>query len=111
MPRTTITRSAVNLSGVDLTMEAADMLNGMQFQNNGNQVVLVDNLGVAPITVTIDFAPDRFGRDGNKIVTVPAGGQKFIGSFLTELYNQNGYVYLDFSDDTSVTVGVLSLYS
>jgi hypothetical protein len=111
LPRTTVARTTTNLTGIDLATQAADMVNGMQFQNNGNQSLFVDNLGISSISVTIDFAPDRFNRDGSKVVAVPAGEQKFIGPFIPELYNQGGYVHVDFSDDTSVTVGVLSLQS
>lgn len=111
MPRITVTRSQVSASGVELAMVAADAVNGMQFQNNGNQTLVVNNAGAAPITVTIDLAPDRFGRDGTKTVPVPAGDELMIGPFLPLLYNQGGYVFVDLDDDTSVTVGVISLYS
>jgi hypothetical protein len=111
LPRTTIARSTTKLSGADLSMVAADSVNGMQFQNNGNQALVVNNASAAGITVTIDFAADRHGRDGTKTISVGAGGEKYIGPFIPELYNQGGYVYVDFSADTSVTVGVLSLQS
>lgn len=111
MPRVTITRTSPNLSGTELIKVPADDVNGMQFQNNGNQILCVDNGGAAAVNVTIDMAPDKFGRDGSKIVAVPAGGQRFIGPFLPDQFNQGGFVYVDLSADTDVLVGVLSLQS
>ncbi|WP_342422886.1 hypothetical protein [Paenibacillus sp. FSL E2-0178] len=57
------------------------------------------------------MSTDKYGRTGQKVVSVPAGEQCFIGPFDAELYNQGGFVHVDFSVSTDILVGVLSLQS
>lgn len=112
MARTTLNHINALDSGVALTLSATDAINGMQFQNNGNQVLIVNNASAAAITVTVDFAADTFGRDGVRTISVAAGAEVVIGPFIPTLYNQGAaksYVHVDFSADTSVTAGVVSL--
>jgi hypothetical protein len=111
MPRTKIVRTTASLAGVEIGVIAANAVDGMEFQNNGNQVLFVDNGGGTSINVTIDMAPDQFGRDGSKVVAVPDGEQRFIGPFPPIPYSQDGNVHVDFSAATDVSVGVLSLQS
>lgn len=109
--RATLALSTVSLSGVELATVTPVVLDGVQFQNNGNQMLFVDNGGLASINVTVDMGADRYGRDGTKVIAIPAGEQRFIGPFNPNAYNQSGYVNVDFSDDDTVLVGVLSLQS
>lgn len=111
MPRATLVLSNVSLAGVVLATVTPIVLDGVQFQNNGKQILFVDNGGVAPINLTIDMDADRYGRDGTKVIAILAGEKRYIGPFLPLAYNQDGYVLVDFSAATSVLVGVLSLQS
>lgn len=109
MPRVTIPRTTVGLNGVEMSTIAADATDGMQFQNNGGQLMYVDNGGATSVDVTITMATDRYGRSGTKVISVPAAEQRYIGPFLIEPYNHDGSVHVDVSDETDVLVGVLSL--
>lgn len=111
MARATITRSTASLTGVELATQTANSADDMQFQNNGSQLLFVDNGSGGAVNVTIPMCPDKYGRTGQRVVSVPAGEQKFIGPFDTELYNQTGCVHVDFSVSTDILVGVLSLQS
>lgn len=111
MARATIVRATASLAGVELVTQAANSVDDMQFQNNGSQLLYVDNGSGAAVNVTIPMCPDKHGRTGQKVVAVPAGEQIFIGPFDAELYNQAGYVHVDFSVSTDILVGVLSLQS
>ena len=111
MARVTIARSTVTLSGLELATADANSADGMQFQNNGNQILFVDNGSGSSIDVTIDMAADQYGREGSKVVAVPAGEQRFIGPFPPTPFSQNGYVTVDFSASEDVEVAVLSLQS
>jgi hypothetical protein len=109
MPRVVIPRTAAGLNGVELSTIAADDTDGMQFGNNGGQLLYVDNGSESSIDVTITMVTDRFGRSGTKVVAVPAGEQRYVGPFPIEPYNHDGAVHVDVSDETDVLVGVLSM--
>ncbi|MNC67463.1 hypothetical protein D3C75_1179630 [compost metagenome] len=111
MARVTIARSTASLASVELVTQAANSADDMQFQNNGSQLLYVDNGSGSSVNVTVPMAADKHGRTGQKVIAVPAGEQRFIGPFDAELYNQSGYVFVDFSVSTDITVGVLSLQS
>lgn len=91
MPRTLIPSTVIDHNGAVLNINVdADVANGNYFINTGYEYLLVQNLGTYPLTVTVDYAADSYGRDGSKIHAVNPGQIKIIGPFLTELYNQNG---------------------
>lgn len=114
MARTEILVTEVVPAGVDPGFQPADATNGMKFRNNHPTVLLVRNAGTSPVTVTVVTSaviedlpvPDRQ-------VTVPAGEERVIGPFLPRYYDQTGadrgFVYVDISDDTSVTVAALHI--
>lgn len=81
------------------------------FPNDGNTVLIVKNDSAADITVTIDSArPCNYGFDHDVSVTVPAGGERVIGPFPRNRFNDNNsQVAVSFSDTLSVTVAAVSL--
>lgn len=86
---------------------------GDQFQNDGSARLHVKNGGGSPITVTID-SPNTcsFGASASSahdyVTSVPAGGEKFIGPFSADQFNDpNGMVQISYSAVTSVTVAVI----
>jgi uncharacterized membrane protein YvbJ len=109
MARTLIAVEESTPDGLDFSIDTLATLQ-MDFYNTGRELLFVKNAGTASIDVVIDFKSDKYGRDGNKTVSVAgAGASKVIGSFLPGLYNQDNKVLVDFSDVTSVTVKVVKL--
>ncbi|OYD08546.1 hypothetical protein [Paludifilum halophilum] len=101
MARTAIPVDSPTTNGILLQVDTTiDQTNGMEFTNTGREVLLVENTGTGALTVTLDYAPDRFGRDGQKSVTLQEGETKVIGPFDRDLYNQNNKVYVDFDAAT-----------
>ena len=108
MPRTTLTVLQPTDAGVVLTRTAGDSVNNHDFPNNGATLLVVDNGGLSSINVTLNFAADKYGRTGSKIVAVAAGTEKVIGPFIPDLYNHDGKVQFDLSDDDTVTVAAVN---
>ena len=114
MPRTTITPqvSLRTSNGLTPTYSAADQANGQQFQNTGRELIHVKNTNGATRTLTV---PTPGSVDGLAVADaafiIPATtGDKFIGPFPPAVYNQaDGYLYMDWSADTNVTVAVIRL--
>lgn len=113
MPRKTIPHSYSRPEGTVFTRIPAEK-DGMEFQNNENQVLVVKNSGKATLSVKVHYAPDQHGRTGVRELSVEAGEEKVIGPFNRTLFNQRetgNMVHVDFSFETNVTVGVISIQS
>lgn len=102
----------------NVTLTAADSVNGMMFPNDGRTVFLVVNNDVAAKTVTIVSVPDENGRTGDIILTVPAAAGGFPGIAITDqlptaLFTQQnsdaGNVYVTFSASTNVKVAAIRI--
>jgi hypothetical protein len=110
MARKLIPVDNLTLSGLAInpvtTMDAA---NGMQFVNTGREIMIAKNTDTVAHTLTIDFAPDRFGRDGSEEISVVAGETLASGLFLPELYNQVHKVLFDVDADTGMTVQIIKV--
>lgn len=104
MPRTTLTVQQPTDAGVVMVRTNGDATNHHDFINNGNTTLIVKNGGGSSINVTLNYAADKYGRTGTKVVAVAAGAEKIIGPFVPELYNQDGKVQFDLSGATTVTV-------
>jgi hypothetical protein len=94
---------------------AATTAEGLSFANDGQVFIHVKNAGASPCNVTIQTPETRGGLAvAEQVVAVANGAEKFIGPFPTPQYNRPsggsdaGYVYVDFSYLTSVTVAVLT---
>lgn len=84
---------------------------GDSFPNNGRVMLHVKNGGTAAIDVTIISAKTcNFGFQHNITVSVPASGEKMIGPFPPERFNNDqGQVQVNYSAVTSVTVAALEV--
>lgn len=110
MTRTSLSYQQIVRTGLEETYAAVDASNGNQFQNDGRMFLLVKNGGGAPITVTITTPTTVDGLAvADQTVTVTNGEQRMIGPFPPNLYNTDGYVYVDYSSGTSVTAAVLRM--
>lgn len=102
----------------DLTFTAADATNDHYFPNNGKVRLLVRCTDASPHTVTIVSVTDRYGRDGDITLTVPAAtganpGLAYAGPFDPGLFSQRGAddlgnVHVDITDDTDLDFAVFT---
>lgn len=83
---------------------------GDSFVNDGKTVLHVKNGGASEITVTINSQqPCNYGFDHDVVVAVPAGGERIIGPFRQDRFNDaNGQVAVTYSAVTSVTVAAIA---
>lgn len=111
MPRTTIPSDQIRELGVqDLTVAAGELLipfdvsdnvNGDQTPSTGKELLAIMNTDVAPGTVTIDGAPDTYGRDGAITAYILAAGAVAITGVLPQqAFSQNGMININTSAST-----------
>jgi len=102
----------------NVTLTAADSVNGMMFLNDGKTVLVVINNDVAAKTVTIVSVPDENGRTGDIVLVVPAAVGGFPGIAITDqlptaLFTQQstdaGNVYVTFSAATNLKVAAIRI--
>lgn len=108
IPLTTVTPQL----SVILPATNADAMNGMMFLNDGSSILQVTNGSMSDKTVTVISVPDEAGRTGNLAQVMAAGTTYIFGPFRQAWWNQTtgdvGYVYVNFSDATSVTCRVIN---
>lgn len=100
-------------AGTDTTaqMIAANAGDGMKvkYEEQDQLTLIVINASNAAITVTFKASTSRhaFMRgQGDQTETVAAGKtRKFAGLEQMRFKNDDGYMYVDLSDDTTVTIG------
>lgn len=99
----------------DATFNAVTASNGSYFLNDGNVVLLCKNAsGGASRTITVTSVADEWGRTGDVELTVADGDIGVIGRFRPNLFNQIGAgdlgkVFVDYDDDTGLTIAAVSL--
>lgn len=110
MAATTLTVQNTGRAGVEVTMSAPDVTDGVEFLNtNQKPILLVENGSGASIDVTLQITATLDGLAlPDRTVAVAAGALKAIGPF-PDLYEQSdGYIRATFSSITSVTAGVIA---
>ena len=85
---------------------------GHKVENNGRVILHVCNDSEETVTVKILSGYVRAGlKLADREVPIETGKQKFIGPFVTDVYNQTdggaGQIYLDYSAVEGVTVAAL----
>jgi len=116
MPRTAITVQTTSRDGLTASYISGDSVNGHEFANYGQDVILIiNNGGGSGINATF-ITPNTV--DGNaiadKTVAVGAGVEMFIGPFRNSVYGSAANkttVYFDLDSATSVTVAAIALGS
>lgn len=112
MARATLTAQTPARTGTTITFAAVDAANGDQFANNGRRLLRFKNTAGSAVTVTVSIGATVDGSSAaGKTITVPATtGDVTTGVYPTYPYNQsNGFVYLDYSSGTNVTVAVIDV--
>lgn len=111
MARTELTVQRVSPDGLVATYDAA-IADGHSFEWGERHFLHVKNGDTSSTDITIQTPQTIGGLDvSDKVVTVAAGDEEFIGPFLgRETYEQSdGQVYFDYSNTTSITVAVLQI--
>lgn len=108
---TALTVQDIALTGLAPSYVAADATGNYFTNNTGRTFLHVKNGGAAAINVTVDSQQlCSFGYDHNVVVSVPAGGERMIGPFVTTRWNDaNGRVNVSYSAVTSVTVAAFQI--
>lgn len=105
-----LTVQKVELTGLAPSYDAA-AAGGDEFVNSGRTFIHVKNGGGSPIDVTVDSQmPCSQGYDHNAVVAVPASGEKMIGPFRKDRFNDSdGKVQITYSAVTSVTIAAIEV--
>jgi hypothetical protein len=111
MARTSLARQQLADTGLSAAYSPA-VTEGHAVENNGKVILHVCNDSEEDITVKILSGYVRAGlKLADREVSIEAGKQKFIGPFVTDIYNQSdggaGQIYVDYSAIESVTVAAL----
>ena len=114
MAYTSLSIQTVAKAGLEPTYVAATLTDGDRFRNSGKEFIHVINGGGGAVAVTVPTPATISGLTiEDKIVSVPAGEDRMIGTFEPGLYNQPaggtdaGECYLEYDQVTSVTVAVI----
>ena len=112
MARTELAVQAVSRQGLDPVYTAANV-DGHSVQSDGRMLLHVKN-GATAVVVTLDIVRTIDGQAVvDPTVTVPGSGERFIGPFPAEFYNQGGAVgdliHIDFDDIANVTIAALRI--
>jgi hypothetical protein len=105
-----LTVQKVVLAGLEPSYGAA-AAGGDEFVNSGRSFIHVKNGGGSSIDVTVDSqTPCSQGYDHNAVVAVPAAGERMIGPFPKDRFNDaNGKAQITYSGVTSVTIAAIEV--
>lgn len=102
------------LTGLDPTYSAANA-GGDQVPNSDNKIFLhLKNADAASRTVTIiSYASPTPGRAAsNQVVVIPASGERMVGGFVTNPFNNpQNQIDVTYDDATNVTIAALRFNS
>jgi len=114
MARATLAKTAApgkySVTGAVVTMTAANTVDKNQFLPSGDDLLIIQNSGASPYTVTITSVADpRTGRTGDvTALSIPAGQIRVFRMGALGWKQGDGYVYLE-ANNASVLFGVVSL--
>ncbi len=95
-------------TGVAFTFLAADTVNFEEVVMTGRELLIAQNVGASPHTVSIDSVPDQFGRPGDIVAdSIAAGAFEVYGPFATHGWQQSdGMLYFE-ADHVEVEFAVI----
>jgi hypothetical protein len=87
----------VTAGSADYVYTPADIVDKNAFVCTGKELLLVHNVGIGAATITLNAAPDKFGRTGSiTAYSLAADDFVILGPFPTEVYAQtDGKVNLE----------------
>lgn len=85
----------------------------LEWRNDGNLVLFIDNQDAGARTVTLKAQPDPFGRGGAGVndepISIPAGQMGFIPMHTPAMFNSGGLAAATLDATTSTSVGLYRL--
>lgn len=106
----TLSVQEIVLTGLEPSYDAG-AAGGDEFVNGGNTFIHVKNGHTSAQTVTVDSqAKCSQGFDHDAAVSVPASGERMIGPFAKDRFNDaDGKVQISYSGVTSLTIAVIRI--
>ena len=102
---------SVTAGAADLTMAASDIVDGNSIAWTGKEMLIVHNTNIGVQTVTIDAAPDEYGRDGTiTTYSLAADDYAIFGPFDGAWKQTDGTIHVD-GTAVDVLLGVLRIKS
>lgn len=108
MPRVTLPKQVpygpypslpLSANALDLVMTAADTVNKEQFAPSGDDLVIVQNSGASPYTITFTSVADEFKRTGDVTAFSLAAGDICAFRFKRPGWMQSdGFIYIEASN-------------
>ena len=97
-------------NAADLTMQAADQVDGEEVTHVGNLLIVAHNTGASPHTITVTSVADDQGRTGDISYSLGAGEYAVFGPFAIKGWRATADAMLDFeADDAEVYFGVVKV--
>lgn len=111
MARAAMTVQQIVRTGLNNTPASVNASDGNYFANDGRVFLHVINGSGSSINVTVGTPGSVDGLAiSDLVVAVPAGDERMIGPFPTNIYNQaDNTVYVDWSSGTTITAAAYSL--
>lgn len=110
-----VTRSFLD-RGIGRTDIVADMVAAavaMEFKNNGNIIVMINNGSGGSVTATLKAVADPYGRGGStvgdEVIIIPTLKIGFFPFSNPAMFNNGGATQVTLSSATTVTVGFFEL--
>lgn len=112
MARSALAVQNVDRTGLDPVYTSANV-DGHSVQNDGRMLLHVKN-GATAVVVTLDITRTVDGQAVvDPTITVPDSGERFIGPFPAEPYNQGAglgdVLHIDFDDIVNVTIAAFRI--
>lgn len=95
-------------NSADFTWTAADVANGNHYVSSGDEIVLINNTGASPYTVTVTSQKDAFGRTGDiTAYSLAAGDFAMLGPFPNQGWaNSAGQIAIS-AENVAVTFAII----
>lgn len=95
----------------EVTWTSADDVNDHDFENTGNEILLVKNDSAGALDTTVVSVADKNGRSGDLTISTGASKISSAGPFPPGLWNsESGKMYVNLTDDTSMSYAVIRFF-
>lgn len=121
MARLSLNPAGASKAGVDVTAAALSVtttFTGVQFPNNGNMLLVVNNASGSTLALTYNISPlvepeaALHAAAQMPVASIPTGKTYVLGPFSLKNYKQaDGNMYVDFTGAATIQVGLINVAS